>query len=159
MSGDKLQYYGPITYSPIWLMLGLVSIGIAVGIVIAILYVTRKKEIKTISTLKVSAPKIINMNVLRDKYIKLINEVEERFKRRQIKASESHQQLSLLVRLFYYEALGFHADVMTLSDLKKSHHSALVELIDEYYPDEFDTLEKGSVANAAEKARKIVRDL
>ena len=62
------------------------------------------------------------------------------------------------MRLFYYEAMGFHADVMTLSDLKKSNHKALVKLIDSYYPDEFDTLEKGSVADAAERARKLVRE-
>jgi GTPase Era involved in 16S rRNA processing len=158
MSDVNGLYYGPISYSPIWVLLGLLFLGFAIGIVVVILYVTRKKEIKTVSTLKVSAPKVVNMNVLRDKYIKLINEAEERFKKRQIKASQCHQQLSLLVRMFYYEALGFHADVMTLSDLKKSNYTALVDLIDSYYPDEFDMLEKGSVANAAEKARQLVRE-
>ncbi|MCQ2570968.1 MAG: hypothetical protein MJ154_01845 [Candidatus Saccharibacteria bacterium] len=158
MSDAKTLFYGPITYSPIWFMIGLLFMGLAIGIVIAIIYATRKKEIKTISTLKVSEPKIVNMNVLRDKYLKMINEAEERYKRRQTKASQCHQQLSLIVRLFFYEALGFHADVMTLSDIKKSNYKKLAELVDGYYPDEFDTLEKGSVANAAEKARQIVRE-
>ena len=159
MSGDKVMFYGPITYSPIWVLLGLLFIGFAIGTIVIIIYVTRRKEIKTVSTLKVTAPKVVNMNVLRDKYIKLINEAEERFKRRQIKASQCHQQISLLVRLFYCEALGFHADVMTLSDLKKSHHTPLIDLIESYYPDEFDTLEKGSVADSAERARKLVREM
>jgi GTPase Era involved in 16S rRNA processing len=158
MSEDNILYYGPISYSPIWVIFGLLALGVAAGIIILIFYVTRKKEIKTINTLKVTAPKVINMNVLRDKYIKLINAAEERYKKRQIKASECHQQLSLLVRLFYYEAMGFHADVMTLSDLRKSNHKALAKLIDEYYPEEFNKLEKGSVADAAERARKIVRE-
>ena len=158
MSGANSFYYGPITYSPIWALVGLLLLGIAIGIVAVIFYVTRHKEVKTISTLKVSAPKVINMNVLRDKYIKLINAAEERYKKRQIKASQCHQQLSLIVRLFFYEAMGFHADVMTLNDLKKTNYKKLTALVDSYYPDEFDTLEKGSVADAAEKARQIVRE-
>lgn len=158
MSDDKTLFYGPINYSPIWAMIGLLLLGLAIGIIVAIIYITRKKEIKTISTLKITAPKVVNMNVLRDKYLKMINAAEERFKRRQIKASQCHQQLSLIVRLFFYEAMGFHADIMTLSDIKKSNYTKLAELVDGYYPDEFDTLEKGSVADAAEKARQIVRE-
>lgn len=158
MSDDKTLFYGPINYSPIWAMIGLLLLGLAIGIIAVIIYTTRKKEIKTISTLKITAPKVINMNVLRDKYLKMIDAAEERFKRRQIKASQCHQQLSLIVRLFFYEAMGFHADIMTLSDIKKSNYTKLAELVDGYYPDEFDTLEKGSVADAAEKARQIVRE-
>ena len=139
-------------------MIGLLLLGLAIGIIVAIIYATRKKEIKTISTLKITAPKVVNMNVLRDKYLKMIDAAEEHFKRRQIKASQCHQQLSLIVRLFFYEAMGFHADIMTLSDIKKSNYTKLAELVDGYYPDEFDTLEKGSVADAAEKARQIVRE-
>ena len=158
MQENNSLYYGPISYSPIWAIIGCILLSAAIGIVIAIIYITRKKEIKTISTLKVSAPKVVNMNVLRDKYIKMINEAEERYKRRQVKASQCHQQISLIVRLFFYEAMGFHADVMTLRDLKKTNYKKLAELVDGFYPDEFDTLEKGSVANAAEEARKIVRE-
>ena len=158
MSDDKTLFYGPINYSPIWAMIGLLLLGLAIGIIVVIIYTTRKKEIKTISTLKITAPKVVNMNVLRDKYLKMIDAAEERFKRRQIKASQCHQQLSLIVRLFFYEAMGFHADIMTLSDIKKSNYIKLAELVDGYYPDEFDTLEKGSVADAAEKARQIVRE-
>ena len=158
MSEGKVLYYGPITYSPIWILIGLLFLGVALGIIAIIIYSTRKKEIRTVKTLKIHAPKVIDMNALREKYLRLINEAEGRFQKRQIKASQCHQQLSLLVRLFYYEAMGFHADVMTLSDLKKSNHKALVKLIDSYYPNEFDTLEKGSVADAAERARKLVRE-
>jgi hypothetical protein len=158
MSDDNLLFYGPIGYSPIWIFVSLLFFVIAGAIIFAVFYSTRKKEIKKASTLKIYEPKVVNMNVLRDKYIKLINESEERFKRRQIKASQCHQQISLLVRLFFYEALGFHADIMTLNDLKKSSYRNLEKLIGDFYPDEFDTLEKGSVADSAEKARKIVRE-
>ena len=157
MSDANVLYYGPINYSSIWLVLGIVFLLAAAAIVAVIFYVTRKKPVKKLSTLEVKAPKVVNMNVLRDKYIKLINEAEIRYKKRQIKASQCHQQISLLVRLFFYEAMGFHADIMTLSDLKKSNYKKLTKLVEEYYPDEFNTLEKGSVAKSAENARELVR--
>jgi hypothetical protein len=48
---------------------------------------------------------------------------------------------------------------MTLDDLKKSTYTQLIKTIEKLYPDEFDTLEKGSVKDAAANARKLVEDL
>ena len=157
MSGSSF-YYGQISYSPLWVIIGLGLIAIAASIVLVIFRVTRRRNIKTLGTLHIKAPKVVNMNVLRDKYVKLINQAEERFIKRQIKASEAHQQLSLLVRLFYYEAMGFHADVMTLGDLKKSNYKRLEKLVGQYYPAEFDKLENGAVSQSAQRAREIVRE-
>ena len=157
MSGSSF-YYGQISYSPLWVIIGLGLIAIAASIVLVIFRVTRRRNIKTLGTLHIKAPKVVNMNVLRDKYAKLINQAEERFIKRQIKASEAHQQLSLLVRLFYYEAMGFHADVMTLGDLKKSNYKRLEKLVGQYYPAEFDKLENGAVSQSAQRAREIVRE-
>ena len=157
MSGSSF-YYGQISYSPLWAIIGLGLIAIAASIVLVIFRVTRRRNIKTLGTLHIKAPKVVNMNVLRDKYVKLINQAEERFIKRQIKASEAHQQLSLLVRLFYYEAMGFHADVMTLGDLKKSNYKRLEKLVGQYYPAEFDKLENGAVSQSAQRAREIVRE-
>ena len=98
------------------------------------------------------------MDALRAKYLAMVDEAERLFKERKNKASVAHQQLSLIVRLFYYEALGFHADILTLTDLKKSRHEHLTQVIEEYYPGEFDGLESGSVAQAAEKARELIKE-
>lgn len=157
MSGNNF-YYGQISYSPLWLIISLGLFIIVFAIIYVIFRVTRRRNIKTLGSLKIQAPKVVNMNVLRNKYVKLINQTEERFIRRQIKASVAHQQLSLLVRLFYYEGMGFHADIMTLSDLKKSNYKRLEKLVDQYYPAEFDKLENGAVSQSAQRAREIVRE-
>ena len=157
MSGNSF-YYGQISYSPLWLVISLGLFLIGASVIFVIFRITRRRNIKTLSTLHIQAPKVVNMNVLRDKYIKLINQAEDRFIRRQIKASEAHQQLSLLVRLFYCEGMGFHADVMTLDDLKKSNYKRLEKLVNQYYPAEFDKLENGAVSQSAQRAREIVRE-
>ena len=149
---------GPFYYGFIWLLIGLLFLGIAIGIIVFIFYITRKKEVKSLANLKPQEPKVIDLDALKAKYLAMVDEVERLFKNRTTKASVAHQQLSLIVRLFYYEALGFHADILTLTDLKKSRHEHLTQVIEEYYPDEFNGLEEGSVAHSAEKARELIKE-
>ena len=150
--------YGPFYYSFVWLLIGLLFLAVIVAVIVAICYITRKKEIKTLKNLKPQAPKVIDLAALKAKYLAMVDEVEQQFKARKTKASVAHQQLSLIVRLFYYEALGFHADVLTLTDLKKTRHKNLTAVIEKYYPDEFDGLEKGSVSQSAEMARQLIKE-
>ena len=158
MQNASNEMYGPFYYSPVWLLVGLLFLAGAVFIVVMIYYVTRKKEIKTLKNIPLKPPKVVDLNALKAKYLAMIDEVEKNFKARKVKASVAHQQLSLIVRLFYYEALGFHADVLTLSDLKKSHYTLLADTIEIYYPNEFDIIQRGSVNEAVDLARKLVRD-
>ncbi len=151
-------FYGPVFYNISWTLIGVGFLLLAIAIIVAIFYFTRRKKIRTLSTLKVEAPKIIDLNELKKKYIGLIDQAERNYNNHMIKASVAHQHFSLIVRMFYAEGLGFHADIMTLTDLKNSFKEDLVKLIEEYYPDEFDTLEKGSVKDAAERARELVRN-
>ena len=117
----------------------------------------RKKEIRTIASLKPQPPKVVDIEALKAKYLAMVDEVERQFMGHKTKASTAHQQLSIIARLFFYEALGFRADILTLSDLKKTRHENLTRVIEKYYPDEFDGLEKGSVSNSAEMARNLIR--
>ncbi len=158
MLDESSGMYGPFYYNLIWLIIGLAFLLMAIAIIFVIIFITRRKPIKTIADLKPQAPKIIDIEAIKAKYLAMIDEVEKQFKARKNKASVAHQQLSLIVRLFYYEALGFHADVLTLSDLKKSRHEHLTKLIEEYYPDEFDALQRGSVSGSAEKARQLIKE-
>ena len=148
---------GPFYYSFVWLVIGLLFMAGAIAVIVAIFYVTRKKEVKTLANLKAQKPKVIDVDALKQKYLAMIDEVERQFSGHKTKASVAHQQLSLIVRLFYYEALGFHADILTLTDLKKSKHLELAQVIEKYYPDEFDGLEIGAVAQSANIARELVR--
>ncbi|MBR0134233.1 hypothetical protein IJM16_03125 [Candidatus Saccharibacteria bacterium] len=150
--------YGPIYYDVSWLLLGLLLLLIAIAIIVIILYLTRKKEVKTLKSLKVTPARTVDMEALKKKYIGLIDQAERDFNNHRIKASVAHQHFSLIVRLFYAEGLGFHADILTLTDLKKTNYTMLIDTIEGLYPDEFDTLEKGSVATAAENARRLVRN-
>lgn len=159
MSGADLSLYEPVYYNISWTIIGIVFLLLALATIGLIFYVTRKKKVKSLSTLRVEQPKLLDLEALKQKYIGLIDQAERNYLDHRIKASVAHQHLSLIVRLFYGEALGFRADIMTLDDLKKSTYTQLIKTIEKLYPDEFDTLEKGSVKDAAANARKLVEDL
>ncbi len=148
----------PFYYSIWWLLGGLLLAAILAAVFGYIFYTTRKKQIKTLSTLRKLEPHTVDMNMLREKYLRLIDDVDKKYNAGKLKSSVAHQELSMLVRLFFCEAMGFHAEVMTLSDLKRTNYTKLAKLIDQYYPDEFDTLENGVVQQSIEHARDIVRD-
>ncbi len=158
MSGASEYMYGPLFYEPSWLLLGTALLLLVALIIGLIFYFTRKKEIRSLKTLPIQQPKKIDMDALKQKYIGLIDQSERDFNNHRIKASVAHQHFSIIVRLFYAEGLGFHADILTLTDLKKTNYTMLIDTIEGLYPDEFDTLEKGSVATAAENARRLVRN-
>ncbi len=158
MSDADNYMYGPLYYDISWVLLGILLLLIVIAIVVLIFYITRKKEVKTLKSLKVTPAKKVDMDSLKKKYIGLIDQAERDFQNHRIKASVAHQHFSLIVRLFYAEGLGFHADILTLTDLKKTNYTMLIDTIEGLYPDEFDTLEKGSVAKAAENARRLVRN-
>lgn len=159
MSDVNKYMYGPIYYSFGWTMVGIIFILLAIGLVFLMFYLTRKKKLKSLATLKIQQPKVVDLNALKQKYIGLIDQAERNYNDHKIKASVAHQHFSLIVRLFYCEAVGFHAEIMSLNDLKRSNYTKLINTIENLYPDEFDTLEKGSVKTAAENARKLVEDM
>ena len=106
MSENSL-FYGPTYYNISWTLIGVAFLLLAIGIIVAIFYFTRRKKIRTLSTLKVEQPKIVDLNELKKKYIGLIDQAERNYNNHMIKASVAHQHFSLIVRMFYAEGLGF----------------------------------------------------
>ena len=150
--------HGPVYYNYGWTILGLGFLLVTFCIVLVILRITRKKPVKTLSNVPMKPIVKPSMSELKLKYTNQIARVEADFNNRAIKASEAHQQISLAARAFFSEARNFKANYMTLQDLKKSRHKDLTAIIDEYYANEFDTLQRNSVHEAAEKARQLIEE-
>ncbi len=156
MSVNPNLVHDPAFFSPIWIVLSLLSILLIVAIYVLIFFITRKKQIKTLAHLSVSEPKVVDLTAIRKKYLAMVDGTVVRFDAGKLKASQAHQALSLIVRRFFTEAYRFRAEFLTLRDLKKTNKKALADAIEKYYPNEFDLLENGSVANSAEIARRLI---
>lgn len=153
---ENTNFYGPINYNAKWLVFGLFCLILIALMYFLVFYTTRKKPIKSLATLQKLPPKIINKDELKQKYLTLIAQAESEHAQGKSKSSVAHQQISLLLRLFFCELHGIHTDVMTLSDLKKSQFKDLSDMIEKFYPNEFDMLEKGKVSESAEKAKQLI---
>lgn len=156
MLADPRLMHDPVYYNNIWLLIGVFLLLIAATVVFLIFFATRKKKIKTIANLTVSPPTVIDLSSLRQKYLNMVSNVVKRYDAGELKASEAHQKLSLIVRRFFAESYGFRAEYLTLSDLKKSNKKSLTDAIEKYYPEEFNLLQQGSVLSAAKIASDLI---
>ena len=156
MPGDE-SFFPPVQYSPLWFFLG---VGIFVAIVIwyvAVIWFTRKRALREATGapwtgLPQQGPSLAQT------YLTLIDEVERASADGLLEFREAHQRLSLLVREFAANARGIRAPYMTLEDLRATQLGALTFTVGQLYPGAFSGSETGSVGEAAERARKLVRE-
>ena len=155
MQGND-NFYGPISYKWIWLVFGLICVFLIALMYFLIFFITHKKVVKSLATLKQLPPKIVNKDELKQRYLALISQAEAEHAQGLSKSSVAHQQISLLTRLFFCELHNIHTDVMTLGDLKKSRFTDLSAMIEKFYPNEFDMLGKGNVSESAANAKQLI---
>ncbi len=144
-------------FLPLWLILGCVFLVAVVAWCAFVMFITRKRVQKTIKTLPQISYTPPDINLLKQKYLALIDDVEKKYATHEYTQRSSHQALSLLLRFFVYEAQNHRVDVMTLSDLRKTKYQTLAKAIEGLYVPEFRRHEQGDVAVAANEARGVVR--
>jgi hypothetical protein len=141
----------PVQYDLIWMIIGLtIVIAIVVWYALA-LWLTRHKKPKKLDSLK-KLPPPVDLDTLKAKYLKFIEELYQRYLRKELKLRDLHLYLSITVRYFVYEASGFPAPLLTLSDLKRAPYPKLTKLIGDYYPEEFAVIGKGDAATSKNAA-------
>jgi len=141
----------PITYC----IIGCIIIALALMYVITILFLTRKPKPKPPQTRTI--PKLTTAQ-LKQKYLTQINNVNRLFIRNQITNIQAHQQLSVILRWFIFEVSGTPFQIMTLSEIAASKKNFTVsQIINTYYPSEFDGKNSGDVEQSAELARKFIQ--
>jgi hypothetical protein len=144
------------TYSPLWLWLGIAGVVLIVAWLVFVFVLTRKRTPKSLATLPPREYQPPDLTVLKQKYLALIAEVGVKHANGEYTARYSYQALSKLVRLFVYEINHHRVDVMTLSDLRRSHYPALTQVIEQYYVPEFHRDSAGNVDTAVQAATEVV---
>jgi hypothetical protein len=151
---DKLN--PPIQYKLIWLLIGLAILLLIAAWYGLVFWLSRRKKLKSLDGLKRLAAGW-ELNRLKAKYLQLIEELYQRYQRKEITLRELHIELSMLVRSFVQEASFFPAPFLTLSDLRNSSFPKLAQLIATYYPAEFAAIENGDAASSVQAAKGLVQ--
>ncbi len=150
MRADGL--YPPMTYSPIWLVLGLVTFAGIVAWGFVVWWQTRQPRPQP----PPEPPAGWRLEMLKTHYIARIDEVVRLETLGQLSHRRAHQELSLIVREFVEEASGLRAPTMTLSELGRSSVPSLAPVTDvvlRLYPVEFGPETATPVWQAADLAR------
>lgn len=146
----------PIQYDRIWFIIGLallVTIPAWYGLAF---WITRRRPVKSLDSLK-PLPTGAELEKLKAKYLKLIDEWYQRYLNKEINLRSLHGALSMTTRYFVYDARHFPAPILSLDELKHASYPALTKLIAEYYPEEFSSIEHGNAASSVEAAKGFIR--
>lgn len=153
---SDVKPYDPSSYS--WWVgaQALATISLLIITVAMIAWFTRKKKQKTVGTLKPKPIVLPDIPAIQQKYMKLIDEIEQGSKRNEITARGVHQKLSVLLRYFVYEIKGVRTPMLTLAELKMTSFISLTSAVETYYEPEFDAVKTGDVPSAIATAREVV---
>ena len=97
-----------------------------------------------------------NIYEIKNKYLKLIDNLEEDVNNNKINNRLAYQKLSSLIRNYIYEATGLKVQNYTLKDIEAINMPVLYELVSEYYDPEFSVISKGNILNSITKTRKVI---
>ena len=154
--GTELREW--VGYSPTWLIIGIIGLLLLAGWYGFVLFSTRRRPQKTLTNLAPKAYTPPDLTLLKQKYLQLIAEVEQKHSAGGLTARAAHQKLSYLLRMFVYEIRGHRVDTLTLEDLQKTRYTALTGAIATFYMPEFTAVQRGDVASALALARKVVTE-
>ena len=139
----------PFSYS-IFLIIILIVL-VLIGIVY---FWTRKKE--KVIEIKPIEDKEIDINHIKQKYIKKLNMIEGKINNNKISIRKAYQSFSVIIRYFVYELTGIKVQNYTLEEIEKLNMPILYELIKEYYEPEFSEKSLGNIKVSLEKTRKVI---
>ena len=149
----EADFFPPVRYSPLWLLLVLLIVVVIVAWVVFVLVLTRRRA----APVSVAQPLPGMTPGVRESYLASIDDVGRRYSAGDIGFSDAHHQLSALVRSFAADARGVRAQYMTLDDLRHTPHADLAQTIEQLYPGAFSGETAGSIDDATARASELVR--
>ncbi len=116
----------------------------------------KNKKTKTIKTEKKSEENIKNILAKKEKYLKQLDKIDNKYKNKKIALRKAYQQISATIRLFVFEVTNIKTQNYSLSEIKELNMPALYELIEEFYEPEFASRSEGDFEASINNARRVI---
>ncbi len=97
-----------------------------------------------------------DVNKIKEKYLKKLDNLETKINERKISIRGAYQNLSSIIRLFVFEVTNIKVQNCTLREIDKLNMPNLTKLIEEYYAPEFAEHSLGNIKASLEKTRKVI---
>lgn len=140
------------SYSPVAIYVGVGMILVLLALLIV------SKVIKKSNKPKVKEVKPQNVSKIKEKYDRLLVNLEKRHSAGEISPRIAHQELSKIIRSFVYEVTGIKVQNYTLEEIGSVDMPKLHELISECYVPEFAVENSGDVTALINKSRKVIAE-
>lgn len=146
----SVSLYGPFLFNPFLLWL-LILIFLIILLVIVLLSWKRNK--KKVVVKKIPKDEI---NELKNKYDRMILELQDKVKASKISNRDAYYELSKILRNFIFEVTGIDVTKVSLMEAKYYNMPMLYMLMEEYYIPEFAFFFYGNILNSIDKTRKVI---
>lgn len=138
-------------------------IGIVAVIIFILSFLKKGKPAKAPKVKPVASPpekKPVVMSLVQAKgiYLSKLDQLNERYNRKEIDNRRAHQELSLIARGFVNEVTGIEVLNLTLEEISRLNMPFLADIIDACYVPEFAEDEPGDVTQNINKARMVIRE-
>ena len=130
----------------------IIVIIILIVIILITLFIIKRKELKKLVQIP-SNKEIIN---IKNKYLVLLQELENNINNNKITNRSAYQKLSSIIRNFIYETTNIKVQNYTLKEIKTINMPTLTELVSEYYDPEFSSISKGNIISSLNKTRMVI---
>jgi hypothetical protein len=157
---ENAEIAGPLPFEIGWGAIAVGLILLAIGYYVVLFVSTRKlKPREDVSMLPTVAHGAERLSLIKSKYAKRIQDVQEAYNAGKISQRKAFQSLSVNLRNFTHEYSGSGAYAMTLTDLEKHQAPALLsDRIKVFYPIAFEEAEKtGDVNLAVQDALQVIQ--
>lgn len=152
----------PMEYS-LWVSMiaGLFIIIAAAFLIYFIIRLIRQKNKK--AEIYSAAPvkqRPVSAHLIKDRYIKKVQDIKNRYKRKAIGIREGYQELSAVIREFVHEQTGINVESLTAAEIKAKGIENLSRLMEEYYVPEFAENEKirgKDLPRSCDTAAEVIR--
>lgn len=139
-------------------------IPLIIVIVLTILFTYFSKKIKPIKKNKekqeirvIPQRNIKNIPVIKNKYLKQLDDIEYKFTNNKMKIRTAYQNISKIIRMFVFEVTDVTTQNYSLTEIKKLDLPILYELIEEYYEPEFAYKSIGDFNSSINKAKEVIK--
>lgn len=104
----------------------------------------------------ISKKDVINMKEVKLKYIRKLEEIEQKLDNNKINTRIAYQSVSSIIRHFVYEVTNIKVQNYTLKEIAELEMPELYDLVKEYYNPEFAEQSFGDIKKSIEKTRKVI---
>lgn len=148
------EFSPPVQYLPWWGLLGFLILVLVVAWWVFVFWSTRRSRVP--SPEAQGAPTGAAVEVIRRRYLGLIDETRASYAKGELADREAYHQLSMLLRSYVEEREGARTVTLTLRDLRATPYTPLSEAVARLYPGAFSPQYSGTVSRAIDEARGLV---